>query len=663
MTLNEVNIIKNSVLDATEAYVDARLSIADFAKTQIGVTEGTPQKANGKYYHTVRCNAISGVADSGVVYHNVLSVGNTEFPNGSVVFLIAPNAQFSNQFILGKLDNTPVHITGGSISIGGTETRPNFSVDTNGVVRIRKGEITLGGSESAPNFRVDNDGNVYIKKGEINIGERTISGNTRYDVNLNKNGINLGYLGTTDNVDQYNFSVTNRGVVTIRSGSINLTYNSTVQDYNFKVNSSGINLGVTGTNSSDKSYNFSVNSNGKVTIKSGSINLGLISGTHLTTKKYTFVADENGNLSVGAYEYQSSSTSPWSWQYHFKLTKDGDLTAGTNFKLDRNGNLFSGGTSTANAKFYVTNTGNLYVGGATSTAPFRVDNAGNVYIKQGEITIGTVTSGSKTFAAFNVSSTGSLTMRRGAIRMDYQTTTEGVGGGDRYNVNINSDGIHLGYLGDTGSGTASNPYKASYNFTVEESGTITIKKGSINLGLNTTDNKYNFSVTNAGKLFARSGEIAGFTINPNSLTTDGASTGDRNAKSELSSTTLRVSKWTGEKRVSTIIDVDDNNGRIAINGDDAAAPYMAVSSSQGWSDSGNFVNPLRSASNYVKITPTSISLHEAGESAYTVGAGCFKFLSQCQENGDIGNLKIMVSDNLIVFENTKSGNTADLFLR
>jgi len=550
MTLNEVNIIKNSVLDATEAYVDARLSVADFAKTQIGVTEGIPRKASGKYYHTVRCNAISGVADSGIVYHNVLSIGNTEFPNGSVVFLIAPNAQFSNQFILGKLDNTPIHITAGSISIGGTESRPNFSVSSEGVVRIRKGEITLGGSESAPNFRVDNDGNVYIKKGEINIGEHTINNITRYDVNLNKNGINLGYLGTTDNVDQYNFSVTDRGVVTIKSGSINLTYNSTVQDYNFKVNSSGINLGVTGTNSSDKSYNFSVNSNGKVTIKSGSINLGLTEPAHLTTKKYTFVADENGNLSVGAYEYQNPNTQAWSWQYHFKLTKDGDLTAGTKFKLDRNGNLFSGGTSTSNATFYVTNEGNMYVGGtntsanfyitndangkstvrikqgeitlggSTSSPAFRVTNEGNVYIKKGEITIGTVSpTSSKTFAAFHVSTEGTLTMRKGAIRMDYRTTIEGTGGGDRYNVNLSSGGLRLGYLGEEGSGTSSNPYEPQYNFTLKENGIITIKRGSINLGETTISGSttYKFMVDDNGNLTARSGKIAAFTISNTTL--------------------------------------------------------------------------------------------------------------------------------------------------
>lgn len=129
MTQNEVKIIKNAVLDATEAYVDARLSVLDFVKTQIGVTVGNPTEKNGKYYHTVRCNATQSTPN-GITYNNVLSVGNIEFPSGSVVFLAAPNAQFSNQFILGKLDDTPCNIKGGSIDIG----NGRFTVDSYGNV-------------------------------------------------------------------------------------------------------------------------------------------------------------------------------------------------------------------------------------------------------------------------------------------------------------------------------------------------------------------------------------------------------------------------------------------------------------------------------------------------------------------------------------------------
>ena len=96
MTQNESNIIKNAVLDATEAYVEAKLSMSDFVKTQIGIVESYVER-NKKYYHVVKC-------DNGrVTYNNVLSVGNIPFPANSTVFLIAPNAQFSNQFILGNM--------------------------------------------------------------------------------------------------------------------------------------------------------------------------------------------------------------------------------------------------------------------------------------------------------------------------------------------------------------------------------------------------------------------------------------------------------------------------------------------------------------------------------------------------------------------------------
>ena len=127
MTQNEVSIIKNAVLDATEAYVDARLAMASFVKTEIGVVTASVL-SDGKYLHTVKCNVTSG--SNGVTYTNVLSVGNIRFPNDSVVFIIIPNAQASNQFILGKLDTSPCNIEGGSINIG----NGSFVVTNGGVV-------------------------------------------------------------------------------------------------------------------------------------------------------------------------------------------------------------------------------------------------------------------------------------------------------------------------------------------------------------------------------------------------------------------------------------------------------------------------------------------------------------------------------------------------
>lgn len=167
MTQNEVSIIKNSVIDATEAYVEARLAVADFMKTQIGVVVSATKK-NKKWVHTVRCNATS--SSSGIVYDNVLSINNIHFEDTSVVFVLAPNAQFSNQFILGKLDNVPYDIVAGSIKIGGTEENPNFSVDSSGNVSIKYGSINIGDGQ----FIVNTNGVVTCEN--INANGGTIAG-------------------------------------------------------------------------------------------------------------------------------------------------------------------------------------------------------------------------------------------------------------------------------------------------------------------------------------------------------------------------------------------------------------------------------------------------------------------------------------------------------
>lgn len=677
MTLNEVNIIKNSVLDATEAYVDARLSVADFAKTQIGVTEGEPTKVNKKYYHTVRCNAIKNVPDSGVVYRNVLAVGNTEFPAGSVVFLIAPNAQFSNQFILGKLDNTPINIVGGSIKIGGNDpdTNPVFSVDKNGKVTIKEGGIYLYktgnyyhvnlddtgiklGHTSGDNynFKVDaSNGTVSIRRGSIQLGETTIGGTPTYkfivdnngnvdirsgSINLtyndtlqdynfkvNSNGINLGITGTTASNKTYNFTVTNAGKVTIKSGSISLGYNNTVQDYNFKISDTGtLNLGVTGTTPSNKSYNFSITDAGKVTIKSGEINLNY----NTDYRKYGFIVDSTG-IKLGA------------------------TSVGYNFTVDTNGNvnikegtitMKSGSITLANT-FKIDNSGWMAIGGTTSNANFYVATDGSVTIKKGSITLG----GTTAYPNFQVTNDGSVTIKSGELRLGLASSNP-----LRYHVNLSTNGLYLGYLRESSG-------HAQYNFGVNNSGAVTIRNGSIDLGLNSTDNKYNFSVTNDGVLFARSGTIAGFSIHPNKLTTgDSSSAGDTNARSELSSTTLRVSKWTGStggnKRISILMDVDNNNGRLVINGDNAKDPYIGVSSLRGWSNTttGSFPDMMNSNSgNYVRITPTSIALKENGTAPskeYAIGTEGFKFLSQ---GVNLGNLRIYLSNSQISFTNLATG--------
>ena len=168
MTNEEVNLLKQAILDSTEAYVDTRFERLPFVKTEIGVIEGVGTNKGNK----VRLNkvVINGeVKKEGILYDDVLSVGNIIFPNGSIVYIFVPNAQYNNMFIMGQLDDTPANIKGGTINIGNNA----FTVDENGNVLISKGTINIGNGS----FIVDNNGNVTMTKGQINIANNFIVNN------------------------------------------------------------------------------------------------------------------------------------------------------------------------------------------------------------------------------------------------------------------------------------------------------------------------------------------------------------------------------------------------------------------------------------------------------------------------------------------------------
>lgn len=129
MTQNEMNMIKKAILDAVETFCNARIKQATFVQTEIGVVQGQgTQKGNI-------------VTVKGATYDNILSVGNIIFPQGCVVQLFIPNAQYSNAFILGQLDDTPCNIKGGTINIGNGK----FVVDNQGNATMKSAKITGGG--------------------------------------------------------------------------------------------------------------------------------------------------------------------------------------------------------------------------------------------------------------------------------------------------------------------------------------------------------------------------------------------------------------------------------------------------------------------------------------------------------------------------------------
>ena len=129
MTQNEQQIIKKAILDTVETYCNARIKQATFVQTEIGVVQG-----QGTHKGNI-------VTVKGATYDNILSVGNIIFPKGCVVQLFIPNAQYSNAFILGQLDDTPCNIKGGTINIGNGK----FVVDNQGNATMKSARITGGG--------------------------------------------------------------------------------------------------------------------------------------------------------------------------------------------------------------------------------------------------------------------------------------------------------------------------------------------------------------------------------------------------------------------------------------------------------------------------------------------------------------------------------------
>lgn len=107
------------------SYVDTKLSKLQFVKTEIGVISGVGTTQGNK------------VDVKGAIYDNILSVGNIVFPNNCVVYLFIPNAQYSNMFILGQLDDTPANIVGGSINIGNGK----FTVNSSGIMSATNGNF------------------------------------------------------------------------------------------------------------------------------------------------------------------------------------------------------------------------------------------------------------------------------------------------------------------------------------------------------------------------------------------------------------------------------------------------------------------------------------------------------------------------------------------
>jgi hypothetical protein len=118
--------ISSEIMDAVDSYIKVVLSNAPFVQTDIAKITGVGTTSGNKIN-------IKGLAN----YDNIKSLGDVVYPNDSIVFILYPNGQPSQAFILGQLFESPSNIKGGSIDIG----EGNFTVDKNGKVNASSGAI------------------------------------------------------------------------------------------------------------------------------------------------------------------------------------------------------------------------------------------------------------------------------------------------------------------------------------------------------------------------------------------------------------------------------------------------------------------------------------------------------------------------------------------
>jgi hypothetical protein len=141
--------ISSEIMDAVDSYIKVVLSNAPFVQTDIAKITGVGTTSGNKIN-------IKGLAN----YDNIKSLGDVVYPNDSIVFILYPNGQPSQAFILGQLFESPSNIKGGSIDIG----EGNFTVDKNGKFNASSGAI--GAWNIKPNYlHADNlfsDG--YLRK-------------------------------------------------------------------------------------------------------------------------------------------------------------------------------------------------------------------------------------------------------------------------------------------------------------------------------------------------------------------------------------------------------------------------------------------------------------------------------------------------------------------
>lgn len=225
MATNNMKLIKEAIQETTETYVDQYMKNATFVKTEIGVVVGKGSHKGNKI--TIKQDKMG--IQKNPIYDDIMSVGNIIFDDGCVVYVLIPNGQYNNMFILGQLDDTPANIKGGTIRIGTPNAKGEYpyTVLSDGSLKIgtpnANGEYPYNVSPNGSlnigygKFTVSPTGSVHFS-GEIKGARFVTEGSSAYTV-INKGTIQTytpsGYKGIRlygNNLTFYDYDVSGKEV-------------------------------------------------------------------------------------------------------------------------------------------------------------------------------------------------------------------------------------------------------------------------------------------------------------------------------------------------------------------------------------------------------------------------------------------------------------------
>lgn len=258
------------------------------------------------------------------------------------------------------------------------------------------------------------------------------------------------------------FTVDSSGNVAIKAGSINLGWDSTNNRYKFSVDNNGNMAAYSGTFMG--AISASTITGSSITSVSGSKST-TINGGSLVTNDVTVTG---GKITMDTYNYWDLTNKQFMLQLGSGSARSGIYIDSSHFQIFKE-------VSGTSWNYWLLEDGSFRVGGRSNTSP--------------HISLANDTDN----AAFEIycDSNNYWNLKTGTLK-----TTHGIFTGSISSTTITGGSIGIG-------GTNND------QFTVDSSGNVAIKRGSINLGWDSTNSRYNFSVNSSGSLTAYTGTFKG----------------------------------------------------------------------------------------------------------------------------------------------------------